>query len=175
MLKLICIATECEYQIDCVNQKNCLEICEAFCDIHHDSPHLLEISWDGGFWGPFSQGSWKQVESVITFQAPRWEWVVWEDRIRWRMWSYFGLREGNGLSGSPESGGECLHISGSEKGMGCLGRDPGSRWRMFSYFGNGLSGMGAQEPVAGRRNGRRRLSVNLGPATRAVQCPQKVS
>ena len=49
----------------------------------------------------------------------------------------------------------------------------------FSYFelreGNGLSGMGAQEPVAGRRNGRRRLSVNLGPATRAVQCPQKVS
>ena len=44
MLKLICIATECEYQIDCVNQKNCLEIFEAFCDIHHDSPHLLEIS-----------------------------------------------------------------------------------------------------------------------------------
>ena len=45
MLKLICIATECEYQIDCVNQKNYLEICEAFCDIHYDSPHLLEISW----------------------------------------------------------------------------------------------------------------------------------
>ena len=69
--------------------------------------------------------------------------------------SYFELREGNGLSGK-----------GSWKQV----ENVFIFWEWVVW-----DGMGAQEPVAGRRNGRRRLSVNLGPATRAVQCPQKVS
>ena len=81
------------------------------------------------------------MENVFLFWAPDKEWVVSEGRIRWRMFTYFGLWIRNGLSGSWEPVENVFIFWAPDKE--CIVWELGASG-YISYFGlqirNGLSG-----------------------------------
>ena len=134
------------------------------------------------------------MENVIIFWAPRWEWVVWEDRIRWRMWSYFGLREGNGLSGkgswkqvenvfifwewvvwdgSPGAGGRTEEWTEAPLSQLLSGSKTCSVSSKVELGNNPISVNMCQTTKIVLKN--KSTSINLCRETRAGHCPQKVN